>query len=118
METVTTEPSLTAESPPAVSTDPAEEILGAYEAYLDAFLAVTRRAGGRFLRREWADGQRDATERLTLYAFAVNRAVDGLRERLQRPEGEDDAAFKTRFQELVRPRGDAEVAGTFFNSVV
>ncbi len=118
MQTVTPEPSLTADSPAGSSSDPAEEILGAYEAYLDAFLAVTRRAGGRFLRREWADGQRDATERLTLYAAAVNRAVDGLRGRLQRPEGEEDAAFKARFQELVRPRGDAEVAGTFFNSVV
>ncbi|HEV3050019.1 MAG TPA: bifunctional isocitrate dehydrogenase kinase/phosphatase, partial [Longimicrobium sp.] len=87
-------------------------------AYVDAFLEVTRRAGGRFLRREWADGQRDAAERLTQYAAAVDRAVSALRGRLDRPRGEEDAEFKTRFQRLVWPRGDGEVAGTFFNSVV
>lgn len=103
---------------PPTSGDPAEEILAAYQAYADAFLEVTRRAGGRFLRREWADGQRDAAERLTLYAAAVDRAVARLRGRLHRPHGDDEAEFKTRFQRLVWPRGDAEVAGTFFNSVV
>jgi isocitrate dehydrogenase kinase/phosphatase len=104
--------------PPSSAADPAEAILGAYEAYLDAFLEVTRRAQGRFLRREWADGQRDARERLTLYAVAINRAVEALSGRIARPEGEADAAFKSRFQQLVLGRGDAEVAGTFFNSVV
>jgi isocitrate dehydrogenase kinase/phosphatase len=116
MQTVAPEPSH-APHPPTPD-DPAEEILVAYQAYVDAFLEVTRRAGGRFLRREWADGQRDAAERLTLYAAAVDRAVSALRGRLHRPEGEEDAEFKTRFQRLVWPRGDAEVAGTFFNSVV
>jgi isocitrate dehydrogenase kinase/phosphatase len=119
MQTAAAEPSRDADPPPpGASADPAQAILDAYVAYLDAFLAVTRRAGGRFLRREWADGQRDAAERLTLYAAAVDRAVEDLRGRLRRPEGEDDAEFKTRFQRLVLGRGDAEVAGTFFNSVV
>src|SRR5688572_22205905 len=104
--------------PPSSAAGPAEEILGAYETYLDAFLDVTRRAEGRFLRREWADGQRDARERLTLYAAAINRAVDALRGRIAPPQGEGDAELKTRFQRLAWPRGDAEVAGTFFNSVV
>jgi isocitrate dehydrogenase kinase/phosphatase len=103
---------------PPSADDSAREILDAYQAYLDAFLEVTRRAGGRFLRREWLDGQRDATERLTLYAAAVDRAVTTLDGRLRRPDGEGDAEFKTRFQQLAWPRGDAEVAGTFFNSVV
>jgi isocitrate dehydrogenase kinase/phosphatase len=116
MQTVAPEPSHAPDPPPP--DDPAEEILAAHQAYVDAFLEVTRRAGGRFLRREWADGQRDAAERLTLYAAAVDRAVAALRGRLVRPAGEEDAAFKTRFQRLVWPRGDAEVAGTFFNSVV
>jgi isocitrate dehydrogenase kinase/phosphatase len=104
--------------PPAPAADPAREILDAYQAYLDAFLEVTRRAEGRFLRREWMDGQRDATERLTLYAAAIDHAVDSLRGRMRRPDDEADAEFKTRFQQLAWPRGDAEVAGTFFNSVV
>jgi isocitrate dehydrogenase kinase/phosphatase len=119
MQTAAAEPSRDADPPPSgASANAAQAILDAYVAYLDAFLAVTRRAGGRFLRREWADGQRDATERLTLYAAAVDRAVEELRGRLRRPEGEEDAKFKTRFQRLVLGRGDAEVAGTFFNSVV
>ena len=116
MPTASTAPSPAADPPS--SADPAEEILGAYQSYLDEFLAVTRRAGGRFLRREWADGQHDAAERLTLYPAAIDRAVARLRGRLHRPTGEEDAEFKTRFQQLVWPRGDAEVAGTFFNSVV
>src|SRR5690349_6745756 len=117
MQTAAAGPSHAADPPPAAD-HAAQAILDAYRAYLDAFLEVTRRAEGRFLRREWVDGQRDATERLTLYAAAIDRAVDGLRGRLQRPEGEADAEFKTRFQQLAWPRGDAEVAGTFFNSVV
>jgi isocitrate dehydrogenase kinase/phosphatase len=116
MQTVAPEPSH-APDPPTPD-DAADEILAAYQAYVDAFLEVTRRAGGRFLRREWADGQRDAAERLTLYAAAVDRAVAALHGRLHRPREEEDAEFKTRFQRLVWPRGDAEVAGTFFNSVV
>lgn len=116
MQTVA--PGVSPVADPPASADPAEEILAAYQAYLDAFLEVTRRAPGRFLRREWADGQRDARERLTLYPVAVDGAVNALRGRLRRPEGEGDAELKTRFQRLVWPRGDAEVAGTFFNSVV
>ncbi|HYW12493.1 MAG TPA: hypothetical protein VE871_11050 [Longimicrobium sp.] len=45
-------------TPPAVE-GAAERILHAYEGYLAAFLAITRRAEGRFLRREWRDGQQD-----------------------------------------------------------
>jgi isocitrate dehydrogenase kinase/phosphatase len=103
---------------PSSAGSAADEILAAYDAYLQAFLEVTRRAEGRFLRREWADGQRDARERLTLYAAAIDRAVNALRGRIPPPSGEGDAEFKTRFQRLAWPRGDAEVAGTFFNSVV
>lgn len=119
MQTVSAAPSHAADpSRSAASSDPADEILAAYEAWLEEFLAVTRRAGGRFLRREWADGQRDAAERLTLYPAAVQRAVQRLEGRIAPSRGEEDAEIKLRFQRLVWPRGDAEVAGTFFNSVV
>lgn len=117
MQTAAVEPS-GAIDPSSPSSGPAEEILCAYEAYLDGFLAVTRRAEGRFLRRQWAEGQRDARERLTLYPAAIDRAVAALRGRLRAPAGADDAEFKTRFQALVARRPDAEVAATFFNSVV
>jgi isocitrate dehydrogenase kinase/phosphatase len=119
MQPVSTAPSAAADPPrTAASSDPADEILAAYEAWLEEFLAVTRRAVGRFLRREWADGQRDAAERLTLYPAAVQRAVQRLEGRIVPSRGGEDAATKLRFQRLVWPRSDAEVAGTFFNSVV
>ena len=94
-------------------TGAAERILGAYEAYLAEFLAVTRRAEGRFLRREWRDGQRDAAERLHLFSRHVAEAVAGLRESLG-----DAAEVKARFGELSEGRADCDMARTFFNSVV
>ncbi|HEX2081527.1 MAG TPA: bifunctional isocitrate dehydrogenase kinase/phosphatase [Longimicrobium sp.] len=119
MQPVSAAPSPTADPPRSIpSTDAADEILAAYEAWLEEFLAVTRRARGRFLRREWQDGQRDAAERLTLYPAAIERAVQRLQGRIAPPRGEGDAEIKTRFQRLAWPRRDAEVAGTFFNSVV
>lgn len=91
----------------------AERILRAYEAYLADFLAVTRRAEGRFLRREWRDGQRDAAERLHVFSGWVRRTVDDVRDVL-----EDGAEARSRFGELSEARPDCDVARTFFNSVV
>ncbi|HEX8395202.1 MAG TPA: isocitrate dehydrogenase kinase/phosphatase AceK regulatory subunit, partial [Longimicrobium sp.] len=96
----------------------AREILAGYEGYLAAFLDVTRRAKGRFLRREWADGQRDASERLTLYSEHVARLVARVRGRLHAQDGAAEAEYKTRFAELAAGRPDADEARTFFNSAV
>ncbi|HEX2205404.1 MAG TPA: bifunctional isocitrate dehydrogenase kinase/phosphatase [Longimicrobium sp.] len=95
------------------SADPAETVLAAYEGWLDAFAEVTRRAPGRFLRREWRSGQRDAAERLTLYSAAVDRVVAALRGKV--PDG---PAAKRAFERRVAGRGDEELAATFYNSVV
>lgn len=95
------------------TTDPAGTVLAAYEGWLDAFAEVTRRAPGRFLRREWRDGQRDAAERLTLYSEAVDRVVGALRGRVA-----DGAAAKRDFERRVAGRADAELAATFYNSVL
>src|SRR5690242_8499352 len=92
---------------------PAEELLAAYAEYLGDFLEVTGRAGRRFLRREWRAAQADGAERLELYSMHVLRAVERLRR--QPPDG---AGWKRAFAELVEGRPDAELARTFFNSVV
>ncbi|HEV2150483.1 MAG TPA: bifunctional isocitrate dehydrogenase kinase/phosphatase [Longimicrobiaceae bacterium] len=101
-------------------TDPAEAILAAFEAYLAAFGEVTRRAPGRFLRREWRAAQEEAAERLTLYPREVDRAVAELRGRIPPPppDAAADAEWKERYAERVRGRANSELAATFFNSVV
>ncbi|HEV2734421.1 MAG TPA: bifunctional isocitrate dehydrogenase kinase/phosphatase [Longimicrobiaceae bacterium] len=102
------------------ATAPAEAILAAFDAYLGAFCEVTGRATGRFLRREWHAAQDDATERLTVYPREVERVVGELRGRVPAPPADspEEAAFKTRYAALARGRPDAEMAATFFNSVV
>ncbi|MEW5929917.1 MAG: bifunctional isocitrate dehydrogenase kinase/phosphatase [Gemmatimonadota bacterium] len=102
------------------ATDPAEAILAAFDAYLAAFHEVTRRAPGRFLRREWRGAQEDAAGRLTVYPRELDRVVAALRGRVPAPspDAPGEAAFKTRFAALVRGRPDAEMAATFFNSAV
>lgn len=104
----------------ATPPDVAEAILAAFDGFLAAFRETTRGAPTRFLRREWRGAQADAAERLTLYPRAVERVVAELRGRVPPPPPESrcDAAFKTRYAELVRGRPDAELAATFFNSVV
>ncbi|HEX2188311.1 MAG TPA: bifunctional isocitrate dehydrogenase kinase/phosphatase [Longimicrobiaceae bacterium] len=105
---------------PETPVDPAEAILAAFDAYLAAFREITRRAPGRFLRREWREAQADAAERLGVYPRELDRVVAALRGRIPAPPAETrgDAPFKARYAERVRGRPDAELAATFFNSVV
>jgi isocitrate dehydrogenase kinase/phosphatase len=91
----------------------AEELLEGYLAWTEAFRALTLRAPGRFLAREWREGQRDAAERLDLYGAAVDALAARLRERqLDGPEVRDQFAARA------GARADAEVAETFYNSVM
>jgi isocitrate dehydrogenase kinase/phosphatase len=99
-------------TPPAAE-GAAERILRAYESYLAEFLAITRRAEGRFLRREWRQGQQDAAERLHVFSHWVGRTVDEVRDALR-----DGAEAKASFAALSDARPDCDVARTFFNSVV
>jgi isocitrate dehydrogenase kinase/phosphatase len=93
--------------------DAAERILHAYESYLAEFLDITRRAGGRYLRREWRDGQRDAAERLHVFSRWVERTVEDVRGEL-----DDAPRVRARYAVLSHGRADCDVARTFFNSVV
>jgi isocitrate dehydrogenase kinase/phosphatase len=91
----------------------------AYERWVLGFEEITRRARERFERRDWRGAQADATARLALYRIHLDGAVadvsdilmDGVLERTRW------AAVKSRHQESLAGRTDAELARTFFNSV-
>jgi isocitrate dehydrogenase kinase/phosphatase len=93
--------------------DAAAEVLEAYEAWIDAFREVTRRARGRFLAREWREAQDDAQSRLDLYPHAVDAVVGRLR-----GGAIDGARARDRFAAMIAGRPDAEIAETFYSSVM
>ncbi|HYH83196.1 MAG TPA: bifunctional isocitrate dehydrogenase kinase/phosphatase [Longimicrobium sp.] len=103
-----------ASSPTSIPpTDAAEEVLAAYEGWMERFREMTRRARVRFLNREWRESQVDAAARMDLYPAAVAAAVDTLR-----AAGVDGADARDRFAALIGGRADAELAETFYNSVM
>lgn len=87
--------------------------------YRSAVRTVTLRAQARFLDRDWAGIQADATERLDLYRRAAERAVAGMRTSLGPlvHARETWAQLKRAYAPLVAGRDDRELAETFFNSV-
>lgn len=98
----------------------AQSLLATFDAHQAQFRLVTRRAEGRFLQRDWGGGQQDALERLTLYRRFVGWSVQELR-RILGDDALDPALWRAARQVFVReagPRLDAELALTFFNSVV
>jgi isocitrate dehydrogenase kinase/phosphatase len=98
---------------PASGADAAEAVLAAYEGWLESFRRVTRQARSRFLNREWHEWQNDAAERIDLYPAAVARAVQTLS-----GARVDGAGARDRFAALTGGRPDAELAETFYNSVM
>ncbi|HET7231199.1 MAG TPA: bifunctional isocitrate dehydrogenase kinase/phosphatase [Longimicrobium sp.] len=93
--------------------DAAGEVLAAYEGWLERFRQVTRRAKSRFLNREWHEWQCDAAERIDLHGGAVATAVETLR-----AMHVDGPRARDRFAALIDGRPDAEIAETFYNSVM
>ncbi len=98
---------------PTSSAGAAEQVLAAYEGWMESFRATTRRARARFLGRQWREWQDDAAARMDLYPAAVARAVDTLR-----AARVDGAGARDRFAALIGGRPDAELAETFYNSVM
>jgi isocitrate dehydrogenase kinase/phosphatase len=97
----------------------AHAVLAVFDAYQAQFRLVTRRAEGRFHTRDWRGGQQDAAERLTLYKQFVQWCVQDLR----KGQGESGdlgfwCAVRDAYLRAARDRLDAELALTFFNSVV
>jgi isocitrate dehydrogenase kinase/phosphatase len=98
----------------------ARAILDVFDAHQAQFRLVTRRAEARFLQRDWRGGQQDAAERLTLYRQFIGWCVQEVRRRLG--EQAEDLPLWVSLKEVylreARGRLDAELALTFFNSVV
>lgn len=97
----------------------AEAIAEAFDSYRAEFIGMTRRARGRFARREWAAAQQDSVERLLLYRKRIDQLVANLLAALG-PDGHDPGAhpgLKDHYARIISGRPDAELAETFLNSV-
>src|SRR3954463_6321660 len=91
----------------------------AYDKYERGFDEITRRARGRFERRDWSGAPADATERLALYKAHVDAAVADVHDILQDAVMERTvwAAMRSQHALLTAGRPGTELAETFFNSV-
>jgi isocitrate dehydrogenase kinase/phosphatase len=91
----------------------------AYRRYERGFEEITRRARGRFERRDWSGAQADATERLALYKAHVDAAVADVHDILEDAVMERTvwAAMRSHHARHTADLPDGELAETFFNSV-
>jgi isocitrate dehydrogenase kinase/phosphatase len=97
----------------------AEAIRAGFEVYAGERARITRRARSRFEARDWVGAQRDARERLDLRDRLVHEAVGVVRAELGGAV-HDRAVWremKEGYELLVEARPDAEIGGSFFNSV-
>ena len=99
-----------------VSAAIAGRIAGAYSAWHTEFRGMTRRARGRFARREWQGGQDDAASRLASYQQWVERFVATLGVLPPNPRAHW-SRVRDAFAAEFAASQDADLAGTFFNSV-
>ncbi|MFO7715156.1 bifunctional isocitrate dehydrogenase kinase/phosphatase [Desulfosarcina sp.] len=90
-----------------------------YNDYQDRFQRITLLAPLRFMNRQWAQVQVDTTERLNLYAAAVDQSESSIRGLLKERFDEEElwAAAKADYSTRIAGRADRELAETFFNSV-
>lgn len=93
-------------------------ILAAFADYERQFRDITRRARGRFERRDWHGMQHDAVERLELYGRVIAGLVAELRALLAGAAQDRAlwAAMKAAYSRLIPTCQDLELAETFFNS--
>jgi len=99
-----------------VSDQVAQRIAAAFGAWHVEFRGMTRRARGRFARREWQGGQEDAAARLASYQGWVERLVAELGILPPNPRGHW-SRVKDAFAREVSGWPEADLAATFFNSV-
>ena len=107
-----------APSPMAAAT--ASGILEGYRNYRAYFQAITARALERFVQGDWAGMQADAIERLDAYQKILQQVVTKLSESLGPQSGAHGVWISAKAAiapELAR-LPDADLAETFFNSVV
>jgi isocitrate dehydrogenase kinase/phosphatase len=97
----------------------ARAVFEAFRGYDAGFAAITRRAAGRFERREWAGCHADTAERLDLWEQAVDACVAEMAKRLG-PHARDRRAWhlvKEVYGSRIEGFAHAELARTFFTSV-
>ena len=94
-------------------------VLDGFETYRDGFRAISRRARGRFQRRDWGGAIADAAERLDLYGGVIDGAERVVRDTLGARVADRLvwASCKAVYSGLIAGREDWELAETFFNSV-
>lgn len=97
----------------------APAIAEAFIDHQDGFAEITRRARGRFERRDWHGAVADAAARLDLYGRVIDRIERDVRDALgaRVADGLLWAAIKAVYSGLIAGRDDWELAETFFNSV-
>jgi isocitrate dehydrogenase kinase/phosphatase len=85
----------------------------------EAFARITLRAGTRFAQRDWSGMHQDTVERLDLYPESVDTTMAALISALGSSAYQHDlwSEVKKQFSHACRQRCDAEIAGTFYNSV-
>ena len=97
----------------------AELVAQGFAAWEQAFAGVTRRARGRFERRDWRGGLADAEERILLYRRCMDALVCEAAALLGEHARDADvwAAARDGYAARVGARPDAELAETFYNSL-
>ncbi len=97
----------------------AHAIRSGFEAFRAERARITARARGRFERREWVEGQKDARERLDVRDRAVWETVGVVRAELGAAVHDRGVwqRMKERYEVEVEARPDAEIGLSFFNSV-
>lgn len=107
------------EADPGVAEQIAETIEAGFSRYRSQFMRVTEEARGRFAQRDWLGVQRASLLRIKLYRRCSDEAAAKLRQLL-----EDTGASLTDWEtaralyiKLLEPRPDAELGGTFFNTM-
>ncbi len=97
----------------------AHAVVVGYHDFVRRFRDVTQHARRRFETRAWTEGQEDARQRILLYDVVIHETLAEVRKQLA-PDGlpDDPARSRAAFAEWARGRDDAEVAETFYNSVV
>jgi isocitrate dehydrogenase kinase/phosphatase len=97
-----------------------DSITTGYMAHRSRFAEVTRRALGRFRARDWAEADDDARERILLYDVAIHETLASIRMLLgdRPPDATAAGEARTAFASWARGEADAEIAETFFNSVI
>jgi len=94
-------------------------IVAAFDAYQAEFMAITKRAKGRFERCDWRGAVADAADRLDLYGHVIDELESEVRSILGKRVSDRHlwAAMKTAYSRHISGRPDGELAETFFNSI-